>query len=375
MVICTTSYPESGDGREAAGSFVSDFARELARRYPVTVLAPGHDASVEEEGDLHIERYAVPRQPLSLLRPLLPLDWPAIFHTLRQGQRGLDRIVMRGDVRHILALWALPSGHWARSVWRRHGIPYSVWALGSDIWSLARLPLVGLLLRRVLHDAHELYADGLLLAEEVRQLSGRHCEFLPSSRLLNDAPLKRRRQHPPYRLAFLGRWHPNKGVDLLLRALGLLEERDWRSIASVTIAGGGPLEDEVRQGAESLRRQGHPMRLSGFLDREGAKALLDETDYLIIPSRIESIPVLFSDALQCGCPVVTTPAGDLARLVPELEVGILTSGFSASDIAEAIRRALATPAAGYAEKLVLASGRFSVTSSVSRFCRRSLGGD
>ncbi len=44
----------------------------------------------------------------------------------------------------------------------------------------------------------------------------------------------------PYRLAFLGRWHPNKGTDLLLDALHQLRDEDWHRIEAVRIAGGAP---------------------------------------------------------------------------------------------------------------------------------------
>ncbi|MBL7184375.1 MAG: glycosyltransferase [Anaerolineae bacterium] len=46
-------------------------------------------------------------------------------------------------------------------------------------------------------------------------------------------------------------------------------------------------------------------------------------DALVIPSHIESIPILFSDAMQVGIPVVATDVGDLGQLVRQYGVGVV----------------------------------------------------
>ena len=48
LLIVSTSYPESADGSEAAGSFVADFATAAARHVPVCVVAPGRSRSTSE---------------------------------------------------------------------------------------------------------------------------------------------------------------------------------------------------------------------------------------------------------------------------------------------------------------------------------------
>src|SRR5690606_36196482 len=41
LVIVTSSFPISGDGSEAAGTFVADLAEELAKHVPIRIVAPG----------------------------------------------------------------------------------------------------------------------------------------------------------------------------------------------------------------------------------------------------------------------------------------------------------------------------------------------
>ncbi|WP_237582769.1 hypothetical protein, partial [Salmonella sp. hn-h4] len=75
------------------------------------------------------------------------------------------------------------------------------------------------------------------------------------------------RSQPPYRLLFLGRWHPNKGVDLLLDSLAMLRDEDWQAIERVEIQGGGPMEGLVRERVAALYEARRPVEVGGFLDK------------------------------------------------------------------------------------------------------------
>jgi len=242
----------------------------------------------------------------------------------------------------VLALWALPSGLWAQRAAKKLNIPYATWALGSDIWSLGRLPVVRTLLANVMAEAALRFADGYGLSDEVEKICGQPCKFLPSARQLPVCGLPLNHK-PPYRLAFLGRWHPNKGIDLLLDALDRLTEEDWSRIEGVRIAGGGPLESVVQEKVKYIKRKGYPVFLEGYMDAHEAAELLVWSDLVMIPSRIESIPVIFSDALQACRPVMATPVGDFPRLAADPGVGnllTLTKAATATSIAHTLRTLL-----------------------------------
>lgn len=367
IAVITTSFPNGEPGSEAAGSFVRDFAEALAEHVNVTVIAPSQTHMADEHrGNLTIRRFTVPYLPLSLLKPSNPLHWSSIFRTIRDGQDVIQQLVKEKKVDHVLALWALPSGYWARNIWEKDGIPYSTWALGSDIWSMRKLPVVKNLLAKVLKDSHTCLADGYQLKKDVEAISGRSCEFLASSRNLPVVEKKRLSTVPPYRLAFLGRWHPNKGVDLMLESLGLLSDEDWEKIEEVRICGGGPLETTVGSSCNDFGREGRPVKIGGYLDKAKAAELLAWADYLLLPSRIESIPVVFSDAMQAGCPVVATPVGDLPRLMGDNEVGILADEVTAEAFARAMRVALAVPPERFSHGLKEACKMFDVHRTASR---------
>ena len=367
VAIITTSYPDDVPGSEAAGSFVADFAQQLAEHVQVTVIAAATTASRSRDGDVDVIRFVVPRLPLSLLRPLHPSDWLAIARTLRSGKHAMQQFVRDSSPDYLFALWALPAGHWAAQVARQNDIPFAIWALGSDIWSLGRVPLLRWKLQRVLRAANHCFADGLKLAEDVERLSGRRCRFLASARVLPQPDNNDTTSAAPYKLAFLGRWHRNKGADLLLDALRQLSERDWSRIATVRICGGGPLQDEVQRVVRELQGQNRPVEVGGYLDKQGAANLIAWADFLLLPSRIESIPVIFSDALQVCTPIIATPVGDLPALHDKYSFGILAAAASSAAFAEALRRALDSDATKYQAGLELAAADFELSGIARRF--------
>lgn len=371
LLIITTSYPQRGDGSEAAGAFVADFAETLSELCPVRVVAPGvTNGTIQQQSGVEVRRFAAPGRPLSLLSPARPTDWLGIIATLRSLRSQVLDAASDGRVSHTLALWALPSGWAAAALKRKHGVPYSIWALGSDIWQLGRLPVVRSVLRSVARDASVRYADGIGLANDAEEICGVPFEFLPSTRRLGGARTREISLGPPYRLVFLGRWHPNKGVDLLLEGLLKLSDADWRLINEVHVAGGGPLERLVCDQVALLRSMGRPVRLSGYLDRGQAVDAFNDADFLLLPSRIESIPVIFSDALKMKLPVISMPVGDMPQLVSE-SGGFLAKSVSAEAFSEALVCALNSPPVGISLGLERVAEIFSLEAVARKIVDRS----
>lgn len=358
LVLVTTSFPIKGDGSEAAGSFVADLVEELAKHVPVRVVAPGPSAARQRlSGNIEVYRYAAPARPLSTLRPWHPGDLGWTARVLRGGMAA-TRAATGEDASHLLALWGLPCGEWARRAAKERDIDYSVWMLGSDVWTLGRLPLLRAALGRVIRQAAHAYADGYQLATDAQRIAGIPVAFLPSTRRIDLRDPPPPRDQPPYRLLFLGRWHPNKGVDLLLDALGLLGDEDWQRIERVEIQGGGPLEPLVRARVMTLQAQGRPVEAGRYLTKPEAEAAIARADWVLIPSRIESIPVVFSDAMKLGRPVVATPVGDLPQLIEADACGVVAESVCAAAFCNAMRRALASPVGGLLAGVQMQALRF-----------------
>lgn len=340
VVVATSSFPlHPDDSAAAAGLFIRDFVEEAALQgHDVRVLTqarrgePG--APVQDPPGVRVVRYPWRGDaPLSTLRRSSPRDLLAIGSVLAGGFRALDRLVAAERPDRVVAMWAVPAGLFARRERRRRGIPYRVWVLGSDLWDYGRHPLTRAFVRRVLHDAEHVYADGLALAAEAERIGEVSCAFLPSSRTLargQRAPvLEPGRRH----FVFIGRLHPNKGIDLLIEAVaGLAPER--RAALRLHVFGDGPLR-EVLEADVARRDLGGCVRLAGYAGREEATAMLEHAHALVIPSRVESIPLVLSDAAQAGCPIVATDVGDMGRVLREHGAGAVVA-----PTAEGIREGL-----------------------------------
>lgn len=368
VLLVTTSYPSRGEGEAAAGVFVRDFGLALhAEKIDVQVVAPADASGKVQESGIRVARFAAPRLPLSLLNPARPSDWPAILSTLVAGQNAVIEACDEFRPDHILALWALPSGAWAQRAGRRYGIPFSTWALGSDIWSLGKIPLMRQYLGHVMARAEHRFADGFQLSRDAARLAGQACEFLPSARIFGPPQARRPSSTPPYRIAFLGRWHTNKGIDILLEALANLDADTWKHISAVRIHGGGPLEALVTRHIEALRGCGRPVEPGGYLDIQGARDLFGWADFIVLPSRIESIPVVFSDAMQAGRPVIATPVGDLPRLLESHLCGLLAANADPPSLTAAIRDAIAVGPGRFQAGIAHAAAEFDVHATAQRF--------
>lgn len=365
LVLVSSSFPIRNDGSEAAGSFVADIVEELARSAPVHVVAPGNQTACESWGrGIQVWRFAAPARPLSTLKPWHVRDLRWILRVWQGGLRATRSACANAD--HVVALWGLPCGEWARRVARANGIGYSVWLLGSDVWTLGRVPILRGMLARVIRQAANAYADGLALAEDAQKIGKTPVAFLPSTRSIAMENPRPPRDRSPYRLLFLGRWHVNKGVDLLLEAIGMLNDADWRNIECVEIQGGGPLEALVRERVEKLRAAGRPVEAGHFLAKSDAEAAIGRADWVLIPSRIESIPVVFSDAMKLRRPIIATPAGDLPRLIRKFGCGVLCPAASAGGLVEGIRQAISGASEIMPGSLESASRDFSLSGAAQR---------
>jgi glycosyltransferase involved in cell wall biosynthesis len=65
--------------------------------------------------------------------------------------------------------------------------------------------------------------------------------------------------------------------------------------------------------------------IGGYADDATAVSYLSACDCVVIPSRMESIPVILSDALQMGKPLIVSDVGDMGELLRRIPAGIVVS--------------------------------------------------
>ncbi|KFE71498.1 glycosyltransferase family 4 protein [Hyalangium minutum] len=138
-------------------------------------------------------------------------------------------------------------------------------------------------------------------------------------------------QGPPV-VGYLGRFVPEKGVELLRRVLERLTT-PWRAL----FVGGGPLEASLRAWAEP---HGDKVRIVTGVPHAQVPQVLNAMDVLCAPSQTtprwkEQFGRMLAEGFACGVPVLTSDsgeiphtAGDAARVVPETDVAAWTSALA-----------------------------------------------
>lgn len=147
-------------------------------------------------------------------------------------------------------------------------------------------------------------------------------------------PAARRSVHQPFRLLYVGKWVPLKGVDLLapiMRELG-----DGFELLYT----GGPSADDYRG------EQPFNMRDLGRL--RGASAVIQamqDADAFLFPSRTEGFPLVAIEAMACGLPIIGTRGSSLVEAVEDGVSGLLCAQGDVAAMAAGCRRLAGDPEA------------------------------
>lgn len=132
---------------------------------------------------------------------------------------------------------------------------------------------------------------------------------------------------------FLGRLHPRKRPENVVRVAALLRDRGID--ADVVIA--GPDEGALRATLELIAREGlqHSVAYLGGVDHERALELMRQAHVFLLPSIDEPFPMSVLEALSVGLPAVITTSNGLASDIRDSGAGRVTSS-DASDLATAV---------------------------------------
>lgn len=132
--------------------------------------------------------------------------------------------------------------------------------------------------------------------------------------------------HWPFRLLYIGKWAPLKGVDLLAPIMRMLGE----GFELRYTGGGAALRDRA-----NMPNNMHDLgRLHGD---DAVVAAMHDADILLFPSRSEGFGLVAAEAMACSLPVVATRGSSLQEVVVDGVTGILCPQDDAGAFAAAIR--------------------------------------
>ncbi|HWO57425.1 MAG TPA: glycosyltransferase [bacterium] len=372
ILVITNRYPCDAD--DPASPFVPHFVEALRGcGVAVDVLTPRytHRPVCPEAPSVHRFETGA-SSPVGCWNLASPASWVRLKRFVAAGHELGRALCQSHRYDHIFALWALPSGEFARRLSREYGIPYSVWCLGSDIYSWSQRPFIGAQIARVLRDAAQVFGDGEDICERVKSWLGLGCRFLPSFRPLSgELPMQAPSATAAPRYLYLGRIHRAKGTRELL--LAFAEVIRSLPAARLRFVGDGPDLASLREEAETL---GIAPSVA-FTGPVGRTEILDayrQCDFVVIPTKSDSLPLVFSEAAQAHRPVIGTDVGDLGVMIRRFHLGIVCDSADPALLAAAMRQMADSPvfsAPGRERLLKLLDPRGAAVA----FCRSAFGAE
>ncbi len=322
VLILATAYPPGH------GYGMARYASELAE----ALVAIGHEVHVltcrwSEDGETR-QRGAV---SVHSMRPprVMHFDWVgnAVLDNIRLLERGLELNDERGPFDALINHdW--PSAHASKSLKAILGLPWLLVMHGTEVGRRGNR-----LTRQQLYAAEmEAWATGhadhvLATSEFIGGELQRSCQVPPDKVTacpcgLNISRFQSSTNIADFRrlfaedteklLVYAGRLSPEKGVEDLAEAFGILAVQGRR--VQLVLAGDGVLMEHLeKQFAEA----GLPDRvfLTGWLSDKVLGALYQAADVVVVPSRHEAFGMVAIEAAGSGAAVVATKAGGLAEIV------------------------------------------------------------
>lgn len=346
VLIASHLYPSllSATG----GSFVHNQARFLAPLCDLEIVSPtpwfplpglGRWSAYRSLPDVETRDEVTVVRPRYVTLPrriLLHRAWRSYVKALQRAASG------RHDVIH--AHCAYPDGLAAVDFGRRTSTPVVTTVHGHDLKDLARdrrwRPLVQEALTAsdaVIAVSEELegLAAGLGVAAERlhRVPNGVDCElFRPGA----GAADLRRAGEGGWKLIYVGRFDPAKGLGVLLDAMALLRAEDRQ--VTLELIGSNPSSGTGGEFVEQAQRLGISDRVHfrGEVPWAQLPAIYAAADIFVLPSFSEGLPLVLLEAMACGLPVVSTRCGGPEEVV-SAAVGRLAQVGSVEDLAAGLQ--------------------------------------
>ncbi|PIQ85992.1 MAG: hypothetical protein COV74_06575 [Candidatus Omnitrophica bacterium CG11_big_fil_rev_8_21_14_0_20_45_26] len=238
-------------------------------------------------------------------------------------KKKLEEAICAYDLVHIHGLWQFPLSY-AAALAKKKGIPYVYHIHGMlDEWCLKHHAVRKYIYSALWERAHLNGARRIICVTEHEEKQLKHFGVtaptivIPNGITRDDAEAKASKElflkkYPVFEsttiITTLGRIHPKKGLDLLLRAFEKLFQPPGR--AKLIIAGPSedkPYERKLRRFVDQHKLGGHVIFLGPIYGDE-KKAMLAASHIFVLASRDEGFSLSLLEAMAQSVPVIVTDA-------------------------------------------------------------------
>lgn len=131
----------------------------------------------------------------------------------------------------------------------------------------------------------------------------------------------------------------HKGIHVLLNAARILQNTLQKTSLRLLIVGDGPEKDTLRKHATSFGLNDSVVFL-GYRSRSELLELYNICDIFVLPSYSEGLPFVLLEAMACECICVSTPVGDISKVICDGYNGFLCVTGDHADLADKIVNAI-----------------------------------
>ncbi|AGA31761.1 Glycosyltransferase [Thioalkalivibrio nitratireducens DSM 14787] len=359
FVLSSTLPRWAGD---AEPGFVLDLARELNADFDIELIAPHAPGAARTERMHGVPvtrfRYWWPRWQSVAYQG--GMAWRLRENPLRLGQlpfffaslvwTTIRRLRREPRVDLIHAHWLIPQGLAAivARVIANRRVPILCTSHGGDLFGL-RGPVLTRLKRAILRRCDGISVVSRAMAVRVREIEpGAVAEVIPMGTDLRHrfVPTRDAADRNAWRLVFVGRLVPKKGLEHLLDALHELAGASVPFTAE--IVGHGPLADALAERARVLRLHGS-VHFSGPVPHKSLAQHYQRAAIAVFPfveaadGDQEGFGLVMVEAMGCGCAVIASDLPAVRDVIRHGETGILVPPSDPQALAAAIREALEQP--------------------------------
>ena len=338
ILLINSEYPPIGGGAGNASAHIA-----------VCLAAAGHEVTVvtskyrglpwsETRDGIRIVRAPARRKRLDRSLPYEQISFifGGFYRALGVALR------RRPDV--TLAFFGMPSGAIALPLRTLLGVPYIVSLRGGDVPGFRPYDfalyhrLSAPLLRRIWRRAGAVIAN----SRGLRTMAQRFERRVPIETIPNGVDPGRfeppDRDWEAVRILFVGRVVYQKGLDLLLHALGRMKEHPW----TLNIVGDGPQRGPLELLSDHLGIADR-ISFSGWLQGGELISAYHAANLFAYPSRHEGMPNAVLEAMASGLPVIATRIAGNEELVVDGETGLLVESENQQDLERALSGLIANP--------------------------------
>ncbi len=343
ILIITSWYPTKD--HPVSGSFIKDQALTLVNKNSVCVLYLRDILSLKHflnKGTKTLREfldngiYTIELSTYNWL-PKIPLAgiklWLYYTYLAFKGFKMVVKKFGKPDIIH--AHVSFPAGYAASLISKRYRIPFVLTEHTGPFDSLLRQTTIKLIVKKTIQHSQVIIAVSKALKKEiVKHIHPLNIMVVPN---MVDTEFFRPPTHSRHfkntKMLVVALMSEVKGISYLLKAIHMLIDKGSRNIY-IDFVGDGPARKTLEAEARELGLSQY-VKFHGIKQREDVKKIMQNCNFLILPSLHETFGVVIIEAMACGKPVLATRCGGPEYIITE-NTGKLVAKADIMDLCEGI---------------------------------------